>query len=213
MTAPTPEQWQKFLEAGDLRDGVERACDDFNPTSEDAVPLGRGRTFTQFHDIDQAEVRIVLSSAAMRECCRVFIKPREGGEDYVQTPEGQLELRPLAPTDLHLCRCMAAEMRRALDEAFDYTLDRRPRCSHEEVDEDQEGNGRFFLSVVEGMWIEVTKEEWVAAERGAGFNGPLGVPATAGFSNGVLRGRVSFTGDDLEGTLLIRLVDRRGSSQ
>jgi hypothetical protein len=112
----------------DWRDGVMRACDDFDPQSVDAVPLGPGRIFTQFHDIDGAHVRVVLSSAAMRECCRVFIKPAEDDFSYVKALDGSLQKRPMAPTDLHLCRCMAAELRRALDEAFDYTLDAQSVC-------------------------------------------------------------------------------------
>lgn len=127
MTAPTPEEWQKFLEAGDFRDGVERACDDFNPTSEDAVPRGRGRTFTEFHDIGRSNVRVVLSSSAMRECCRVFIEPANDRKVDRPTPGGMVH-PAVTDSDLHLCRCMAAELRRALDEAFDYTLDEMPRC-------------------------------------------------------------------------------------
>ena len=102
------------LAAGDFRDAVERACDDFAPERKEAVPLGAGTLFTQFTDTDGSAVRVQLSSAAMRECCRVFIEP-----DTARGGTG----------DLHLCRCMAAELRRALDEAFGYTLDDQSRCA------------------------------------------------------------------------------------
>lgn len=35
----------------------------------------------------------------------------------------------------------------------------------------------------EGAWVEVTRAEYVRAERNAGFHGKLGEPVTAGFSN------------------------------
>lgn len=41
-------------------------------------------------------------------------------------------------------------------------------------------------------WVEVTRDEWQAAEQVAGFTGPPGQLATAGFSDGVrLQGRIT----------------------
>lgn len=103
-----------FMAAGDFRDSVAQACDNFAPTRREAIPLGAGTVFSEFTDTDGSVVTVRLSSASMRECCRVFIVP-----DASRGGNG----------DLHLCRCMAAELRRALDEAFDYTLDEQPSCS------------------------------------------------------------------------------------
>lgn len=38
--------------------------------------------------------------------------------------------------------------------------------------------------------VEVTREQWIAVERAAGFRGGGDGPATAGFSNGLVAGRV-----------------------
>lgn len=50
---------------------------------------------------------------------------------------------------------------------------------------------RFFLWITGGAEREVTREEFIRAERSAGFRSKFGPdhPATAGFSNGVLHGR------------------------
>lgn len=57
---------------------------------------------------------------------------------------------------------------------------------------------RYFLSV-DGhpeTETEVSKEEWVKAERRAGFNNTMGhpeEPGTGGFSGGGIRGRIETT--------------------
>lgn len=122
-----------FMAAGHFRDAVAQACDSFDPQRKEAVPLGAGTVFTEFRDASGSAVRVVLSSASMRECCRVFIRPSEVMSHEEETPSGMVH-PAWVPTDLHLCRCMAAELRRALDEAFDYTLDEQPRCTTEDVE-------------------------------------------------------------------------------
>ncbi len=58
---------------------------------------------------------------------------------------------------------------------------------------------RYFLKYFK-KWEEVTKEEYIAAERGSGFVSKLGLNelATSGFiaANG-LRGTISYNDDDL----------------
>lgn len=52
---------------------------------------------------------------------------------------------------------------------------------------------RYFLAAVGCPWSEVTKEQWVQAERGAGFRNTMGKPdepGTGGFSNGSVSGRI-----------------------
>lgn len=57
-------------------------------------------------------------------------------------------------------------------------------------------SGDFYLSSDEGMnWREVTKTEWVAAERAAGFKNTLGQPdepATSSWHSGERCGRQGF---------------------
>lgn len=71
-----------------------------------------------------------------------------------------------------------------------------PQCVYERLG-DLEGNTRYFLGEPEDE-REVTEEEFVRAERQAGFYNTLGhpeKPATAGFSTtaqGGMRGRVSY---------------------
>jgi hypothetical protein len=184
----------------DWRDGVERACDNFDPQAHDAIPLGRGRTFTEFHDIGRSRLRVILSSSAMRECCRVLIEPAEEYRVDRPTPGGMVHPH-VTDSDLHLCRCMAAELVRALNEAYDNTLQSQPRC--DSVEEPPVRTGpRFFLSVLDKTWVEVSRDRWIRAERQSGFNGPIGELATAGFGNGVIKGRMTFDGSEPEGALL-----------
>lgn len=66
---------------------------------------------------------------------------------------------------------------------------------------------RYYLAVnVENPhWREVTKKEFVQAERAAGFHNTMGLPdelATGGFSGGGVRGRVECVreeGGDVQG--------------
>ena len=55
---------------------------------------------------------------------------------------------------------------------------------------------RYFLRLEPGgEELEVTKAEFVAAERAAGFRNTSGrddEPATGGFGNGTIRGRVEY---------------------
>jgi hypothetical protein len=54
---------------------------------------------------------------------------------------------------------------------------------------------RFYLTEDSGPEQEVSMEEWVAAEREAGFNNTMGrpdLPATAGFSGKRISGRVEY---------------------
>jgi hypothetical protein len=57
---------------------------------------------------------------------------------------------------------------------------------------------RYFIKVGENsQWQEVTKEDYVSAERGAGFHNTMGrpdEPATAGFGNGHIHGSLSYGG-------------------
>lgn len=49
---------------------------------------------------------------------------------------------------------------------------------------------------------EVTKPEWVAAERAAGFHNTMGrpdEPGTGGFSDGHIRGSLEYVPDDAPG--------------
>lgn len=113
----------------DWRDGVERACDDFDPTHD--IPY----RLTKFIDIDEATVSVGLSSSAMRECCRVWIEPHP--EDTVERPTPSGIVHPaLTSTNLHLCRCMAAELRDTLNRAFNGTLDEQPNCSEKDPEKD-----------------------------------------------------------------------------
>lgn len=55
---------------------------------------------------------------------------------------------------------------------------------------------RFFLSFGGGAKRQVTKAEWVAAERGAGFTGGRpGEPSTGGFGNGYVSGSIRMGAD------------------
>lgn len=50
---------------------------------------------------------------------------------------------------------------------------------------------RFYLTPRGGRRQQVTKADWVAAERGAGFRGGrLGEPSTGGFGNGSISGSI-----------------------
>ena len=52
---------------------------------------------------------------------------------------------------------------------------------------------RYFLSLGGGPKREVTKAEWVAAERSAGFTGGRpGEPSTGGFGNGSISGTLEY---------------------
>lgn len=52
---------------------------------------------------------------------------------------------------------------------------------------------RYFLSLGGGPKREVTKAEWVAAERSAGFRGGRpGEPSTGGFGNGSINGTIEY---------------------
>lgn len=59
---------------------------------------------------------------------------------------------------------------------------------------------RYFLkSEWETSWTEVSEEQFVRAERAAGFRniwGPDDKPATGGFSSGSVAGRVRYNGED-----------------
>ncbi len=58
---------------------------------------------------------------------------------------------------------------------------------------------RYFLSVCNGPKQEVTKAEWVAAERSAGFypkGGGSTEPATGGFGNGTINGTIEYVPAD-----------------
>jgi hypothetical protein len=51
---------------------------------------------------------------------------------------------------------------------------------------------RWFLKGIVGTWIEVSKEEWIRAERSAGFRPKgedRGQPATGGFGSNAINGR------------------------
>ena len=59
---------------------------------------------------------------------------------------------------------------------------------------------RYYLAydVVDPQWQEVSKEEFVQAERAAGFNNTMGQPdepATSGFGGHGVRGRVELEGE------------------
>lgn len=60
---------------------------------------------------------------------------------------------------------------------------------------------RYFLRYDGQANIEVTMEEFMAAERKAGFNGPEGRPATAGFNAPGVRGRVQTERKETEETV------------
>jgi hypothetical protein len=111
----------------DFRDAVEQGCDAFAPERREAIPLGRGATFVEFLDINRAKVRVALSSAAMRECCRVFIEPHDVDRVQIVTPSGIVHPAK-ADADLHLCRCMASALWCALNEAYGNTLDTQRYC-------------------------------------------------------------------------------------
>jgi hypothetical protein len=53
-----------------------------------------------------------------------------------------------------------------------------------------------LLDMPELPWTEVTRDQWIAAERGAGFHPKGGGhrPATGGFSGGGVEGRIKFLG-------------------
>lgn len=58
---------------------------------------------------------------------------------------------------------------------------------------------RYFLGFGGQPLAEVSKAEFVAAERAAGFHNTMGrpdEPATAGFSNGAVRGEVHYEKDE-----------------
>ncbi len=59
---------------------------------------------------------------------------------------------------------------------------------------------RYFLSIFDGPKQEVTKAQWVAAERSAGFHGGRpGEPSTGGFGNGTISGTIEYVPTDLAG--------------
>lgn len=98
-----------------FRDGVEQACDAFAPVRQTEHSPGAATQFTTFTDVDDNRVRVQLSSAAMRECARIYV-------DLADWQIGK------SSVGLHLCRCMAAELWNALQIAFDGTLDSQPYC-------------------------------------------------------------------------------------
>lgn len=74
---------------------------------------------------------------------------------------------------------------------------------------------KYWLSLdvsgLDPLWQEVTKEQWVRAERAAGFRGGReDEPATGGFSGGGVRGSLSATKptkpteDPLKGTAMAK---------
>lgn len=73
-----------------------------------------------------------------------------------------------------------------------------------------EDQTRYFLSMVEGFWTEVSKEEFMAAERAADFHPKFpGEPATSGFSNGSSRGTTTYDGKDPgRGVVTLTLAQR-----
>lgn len=73
----------------------------------------------------------------------------------------------------------------------------------------EEGTYRYFLTLAGGPKREVTKAEWVAAERSAGFRGGRpGEPSTGGFGNGYVNGSMEYVPPGV--TLLADLVDLSG---
>lgn len=60
---------------------------------------------------------------------------------------------------------------------------------------------RYFIQMGDnGLWNEVSKLDYVNAERMAGFHNTLGQPdepATAGFSGGIVHGRLCYQGQGL----------------
>lgn len=130
-TSPTYEQATADIStyAPGWIDAVEQGCTQFNPVRDQKNEHGR-HCFTAFTDIDRAHVTVSLSSAAMRECVRVFIEPAEDHRVPQPTPSGIVH--PASePTALHLCRCMASELRDALNRAFaDYgsPLEEEGKC-------------------------------------------------------------------------------------
>ena len=62
------------------------------------------------------------------------------------------------------------------------------------------GKKRYFLKMAhQDKWDEVTKKQYVQAERAAGFRNTMGQPdepATAGFSNGSINGKIVYGGED-----------------
>ena len=60
---------------------------------------------------------------------------------------------------------------------------------------------KYYLRILDLPKVEVTKQEWVRAERGANFRGGRdGEPSTGGFSSGVLSGSIEYVKDDNEHT-------------
>lgn len=58
---------------------------------------------------------------------------------------------------------------------------------------------RYFLKLLGLDSVEVTKQEFIRAERSAGFtnkNGEQNEIATGGFGNGTISGRVEYVVDD-----------------
>jgi hypothetical protein len=57
---------------------------------------------------------------------------------------------------------------------------------------------RYFLKLLDLDWIEVTKAEFIQAERSAGFknrNGDVDENATSGFGNGTISGYVEYVSE------------------
>jgi hypothetical protein len=63
-------------------------------------------------------------------------------------------------------------------------------------------NATYYLMLGVGPWREVTEQEYVAAERSAGFHPksgrPQDKPSTSSFSNAYVQGKVRF---NLRGSL------------
>lgn len=57
---------------------------------------------------------------------------------------------------------------------------------------------KYYIQLLNGPWQEVSLEDYIKAEREAGFHGPDGEPATSSFSSGVISGHMGFLHEKYE---------------
>lgn len=101
--------------------------------------------------------------------------------------------------ELHIKRCLD-------EESDDYNPN---KASDLQLDllrvnmriEDLTVSHRYFVKHKFGPWTEVTKSDYVCAERSAGFRNKYGLdhePATAAFSNDTIEGKIKYAKQDTD---------------
>lgn len=99
----------------DLKDQTEIQCQAFKP-ERDFDRGERSPGYVRFKDLNNAEIVVISSSAAMRHCVRVVVR-----EDLTASPLAKW-------AGVHLCRGMAVELIAALQRFLDEPVDDGLHC-------------------------------------------------------------------------------------